>query len=59
MTGPAREPDGKENPPTGKNFAVDFCTYVTTVPALWGNHTQARPLAPVESPGTGQARRHR
>ena len=26
MTGPMKGPDGKEIPPTGKSFAVDFCT---------------------------------
>ena len=26
MTGPMRGPDGKEIPPTGKSFEVDFCT---------------------------------
>lgn len=26
MTGPMKGPDGKEIPPTGKSFEVDFCT---------------------------------
>ena len=26
MTGPMKGPDGKEIPPTGKSFDVDFCT---------------------------------
>ena len=26
MTGPMKGPDGKDIPPTGKSFEVDFCT---------------------------------
>ena len=32
MTGPMQGPDGKEIPPTGKSFDVDFCTV-----ARWDN----------------------
>jgi ketosteroid isomerase-like protein len=32
MTGPMKGPDGKEIPPTGKSFEVDFCTV-----AKWDN----------------------
>jgi len=32
MTGPMKGPDGKEIPPTGKRFEVDFCTV-----ARWDN----------------------
>ena len=32
MTGPMKGPDGKEIPPTGKSFEVDFCTV-----ARWDN----------------------
>jgi ketosteroid isomerase-like protein len=32
MTGPMKGPDGKEVPPTGKSFEVDFCTV-----ARWDN----------------------
>jgi len=32
MTGPMKGPDGKEIPPTGKSFDVDFCTV-----ARWDN----------------------
>ncbi len=32
MKGPMKGPDGKEIPPTGKSFAVDFCTV-----ARWHN----------------------
>ena len=32
MTGPTQGPDGKEIPPTGKSFEVDFCTV-----AHWDN----------------------
>ena len=32
MTGPMQGPDGKEIPPTGKSFEVDFCTV-----ARWDN----------------------
>jgi ketosteroid isomerase-like protein len=32
MTGPMRGSDGKEIPPTGRSFEVDFCTV-----ALWDN----------------------
>ena len=32
MTGPMKGPDGKDIPPTGKSFEVDFCTV-----ARWDN----------------------
>jgi SnoaL-like polyketide cyclase len=32
MTGPMQGPDGKDIPPTGKSFEVDFCTV-----ARWDN----------------------
>jgi hypothetical protein len=32
MTGPMQGPDGKQIPPTGKSFEVDFCTV-----AKWDN----------------------
>lgn len=32
FSGPMKGPDGKEIPPTGKSFEVDFCTV-----ALWDN----------------------
>ena len=35
MTGPMRGPDGKEIPPTGKSFEVDFCTV-----ARWDDNGQ-------------------
>jgi hypothetical protein len=35
MTGPMKGPDGKEIPPTGKSFDVDFCTV-----ARWGEDGQ-------------------
>jgi hypothetical protein len=33
MTGPMKDPDGEEIPPTGKSSEVDFCTV-----ALWDNN---------------------
>jgi hypothetical protein len=35
MTGPIKGPDGKEIPPTGKSFEVDFYTV-----ARWDDHGQ-------------------
>ena len=35
MTGPMKGPDGKEIPPTGKSFEVDFCTV-----ARWDDNGQ-------------------
>lgn len=35
MKGPMKGPDGKEIPPTGKKFEVDFCTV-----ACWDNNGQ-------------------